>query len=51
MYITAGRRDEVVPFEGVKMYVEKLQSCINQHKASISNNQNTTHPRTKVGES
>ena len=49
MYITAARHDEVVPFEGVKMYVEKLQSCIKQHKCYINNNQNTTHPWRKVG--
>ena len=43
MYITAARYDELIPFEGVKMYVKTLQSCINHHKS--------IHPWRKVSES
>ena len=28
MYIMASIHDDVIPFEGVKKYVEKLQHCI-----------------------
>ena len=31
MYIMTAIRDDVIPFEGVKMYVEKLQHCIKQY--------------------
>jgi hypothetical protein len=41
MYIAAATYDEIIPFEGVKMYVEKLRRYINQHKGS--NNQSPTH--------
>lgn len=31
MYILAARHDDVIPFEGVQMYVQKLQGCTKQH--------------------
>ena len=34
MYITASTCDEMIPFEGVKQYVDKLQSCIKKYKQS-----------------
>lgn len=32
MYVMAARHDDVIPFEGVTKYVDKLQSCIKQHQ-------------------
>lgn len=36
MYITAARHDDVIPFEGVKKYVEKLQHCIKEYGCSAN---------------
>ena len=52
MYVAAARYDEIIPFEGVKMYMEKLQRCINQYKGSIINsNPSIALPWRKVGKS
>lgn len=56
MYITAARQDEVIPFEGVKKYVKKLESCIKQHKGytnhqmQVSTTVTAPDPWRKVGE-
>ena len=52
MYIAASRHDEVIPFEGVEKYVDKLQTCIKQHKDYANHQMNTSnaHFWTKVGE-
>ena len=32
MLVTASKQDDVIPFEGVQKYVNKLQFCLQQHQ-------------------